>query len=437
MKKRLLSAALALALALALSPLSTVVSADYYDDRFVYYPVDGGNLIIECNGRGSVVGCDEGVYKAEIPKTVICKGYENEVLYVHDHAFWGCDKLEEVIITSPWIEIGYDAFSNLPELRSVTFRDSDTHSDTHIHIDRCFRNCSKLEKVTFPAQCGSFYIGEETFSGCSKLKEITLPDGESCAILEHAFYNCDSLETVSFGNISALYDAAFIRCPKLTAAYFRGNAPGGRGGFISDVPFVQIADGFTIYYPEGASGWSTTNLWWGYSFQPYTPSASTGTPTPTPTPAASGKIAYARTQTIELDGKALTLPTYALKDSSGNETNFVRLRDIAYVLNGTAAKFNVGWDGAVNITPRNDYVPDGTELKTPFSGDRAYKDNTAATKIDGVTVSLQAIVLTDDNGGGYTYYKLRDLGEALGFNVGWSSARGIFIESNKPYTADN
>ena len=32
-----------------------------------------------------------------------------------------------------------------------------------------------------------------------------------------------------------------------------------------------------------------------------------------------------------------------------------------------------------------------------------------------------AILLTDDQGGGYTYYKLRDLGKVLNFNVGWSA----------------
>ena len=49
---------------------------------------------------------------------------------------------------------------------------------------------------------------------------------------------------------------------------------------------------------------------------------------------------------------------------------------------------------------------------------------------------MSAISLIDDNGGGYTYYKLRDLGQVLGFNVSWSAQRGIYIDSDKPYTAD-
>lgn len=50
-------------------------------------------------------------------------------------------------------------------------------------------------------------------------------------------------------------------------------------------------------------------------------------------------------------------------------------------------------------------------------------------KVNGADVSLDAIVLTDDNGGAYTYFKLRDLGAALGFKVDWTGERGVFIET--------
>ena len=37
---------------------------------------------------------------------------------------------------------------------------------------------------------------------------------------------------------------------------------------------------------------------------------------------------------------------YALKDGLGNGTNYIKLRDMAYVLNGTKAQFSVGYDNA-------------------------------------------------------------------------------------------
>lgn len=147
---------------------------------------------------------------------------------------------------------------------------------------------------------------------------------------------------------------------------------------------------------------------------------------------ASG-TAYMRRQTIELDGHDVTLQTYALPGSNGGETNYVRLRDIASLLNGTNAQFGVDWDGNVVIVPDASYVPNGTELKAPFSGDRRYQKADAKTVIYGESIPFTAILLTDDQGGGYTYYKLRDLGKVLNFNVGWSNSRGIYIESNHAY----
>ena len=83
----------------------------------------------------------------------------------------------------------------------------------------------------------------------------------------------------------------------------------------------------------------------------------------------------------------------------------------------------------MNIETGKSYTSNGTEMKTPFTGDRAYEAAAAPTNIDGAEAGLEAIVLKDDNGGAYTYYKLRDLGAALGFRVDWSAEKGIFIET--------
>lgn len=139
--------------------------------------------------------------------------------------------------------------------------------------------------------------------------------------------------------------------------------------------------------------------------------------------------AYASTQSVLVDGKAVEFQAYALKDANGNDTNYIKLRDVASILNGSAVQFNVGWDGAVNIETGKAYVSNGSEMKTPFSGNRDYEIATAETRINGSPAALDAIVLKDDNGGAYTYYKLRDLGNALGFKVDWSAEKGIYIET--------
>lgn len=173
-----------------------------------------------------------------------------------------------------------------------------------------------------------------------------------------------------------------------------------------------------------------------YRFTTSQTAQETTIPQITPMAIPADGIACARKQKIDIDGTEVSFQTYALVDENSGETNFVKLRDVAYAMNGTAAQFAVDWDGSVQIVPGSVYVPNGSEMRTPFSGDRMYQKAPAATKIYDQTVPLTAIVLTDDQGGDYTYYKLRDLGQALGFDVSWSAERGICIDSGRPYTAD-
>ena len=159
-----------------------------------------------------------------------------------------------------------------------------------------------------------------------------------------------------------------------------------------------------------------------------------GTQNTPDTPAAPANTAYASTQTVELDGKKVEFQMYALVDANGGQTNYIKIRDLALALNGTKARFSVEWDGQVNLVTGSAYTPNGSENSTPFKGDRAYTVPTSPTNVNGEPSDLAAITLTDGNGGGYNYYKLRDLGSKLGFNVGWTAERGVYIESDQPYS---
>lgn len=143
------------------------------------------------------------------------------------------------------------------------------------------------------------------------------------------------------------------------------------------------------------------------------------------------KNAAPATQTVNVDGKNVEFAMYAL---GGGSTNYIRVRDLAAILNGTKAQFEVGWSGSVTLTSKTAYT--GGTGKAPFNTEMAYTDYTAPTYVDGKAVDLAAIQIAY-NGGGFTYYKLRDLGKALGFNVGWSADKGIFVETDKPYDPKN
>lgn len=188
----------------------------------------------------------------------------------------------------------------------------------------------------------------------------------------------------------------------------------------------------TLLYTAGYTGAEGWDIDWTVGIGAGQQSSQQQPETQQPSVPASG-TAYARTQSITVDGKAITFQTYALKDANGYETNYVKLRDVASVLNGTGVQFNVTWDGAVNIQSKTAYAPDGSEMSTPFTGDRAYTAAAAVTKVDGTAADLDAILLQDDTGAGYTYYKLRDLGQTLGFNVTWAADTGITVDSATPY----
>lgn len=143
---------------------------------------------------------------------------------------------------------------------------------------------------------------------------------------------------------------------------------------------------------------------------------------------ASG-TASASTQSVEVDGKKVEFQMYALLDENGNGTNYVKLRDLAHVLNGTKVQFSVGYskETGIFVISGQIYEDTGSEMNTPFSGDRAYTGGGQSLQVNGQAVEMTAINLLDDQGGGYNYFKLRDLGAVLGFKVDWSAERGVYI----------
>ena len=192
----------------------------------------------------------------------------------------------------------------------------------------------------------------------------------------------------------------------------------------------------TIEHPNGPMGNYLYGAVYDFVVDSSLGSGTAATETPSD-PVSVSEIAYSTSYSILVDGQSVAFDAYALKDANGNDTNYLKLRDVAYVLNGSQAQFNVGWDGtanAITINTGESYASNGSEMSTPFSGDRIYTPNQAAVLVDGQASDLQAITLTDDSGSGYTYFKLRDLGQALGFNVTWDGEAGaIVIDTSQPY----
>lgn len=200
---------------------------------------------------------------------------------------------------------------------------------------------------------------------------------------------------------------------------------------------LAIRAGSLLTWGNNSSGQLGNGTFQSVSAPVSVPSTSTGeSPAPSTQEVYPQSVtAYARTQSVDLDGVPVSLQAYALKDEKGYETNYVKLRDAAFLLNGSPAQFQVSWSvSGTSILTGFAYSSNGSEMHTPFSGDRQGRLGTPVITVNGREVPLSAILLTDDKGGGYTYFKLRDLGQALGFNVGWNKDTGrVYLETDKPY----
>ncbi len=206
----------------------------------------------------------------------------------------------------------------------------------------------------------------------------------------------------------------------------------GKYGFIDKTgqEVIPCKYSYAKNFSEGLAAVKNQNGKWGFIS---VDGAAGETPAPGPAPTAT--TAYASTQTVMVDNRPVEFNAYALKDANGNMTNYVKLRDVASVLNGSAAQFQVGWDGSITITTKQSYTANGSEMVKNFNGDQQYTVNTSPVKVNGAAVDMEAITLTDSTGG-YTYFKLRDLGKALGFNVSWIDGK-IVIDPNSPYSDAN
>lgn len=125
--------------------------------------------------------------------------------------------------------------------------------------------------------------------------------------------------------------------------------------------------------------------------------------------------AYPAVTNTSVNGHAVVLPAYRI---GGN--NYVRVRDVAMLLKDTPSSFDVQWNKSLNqveLRSFSPYTPNGTENKPMSSEIRTVKSLTEPTAADGVLHMIAAY-----NVDGYTYYKLRSLGDLCGFQVDWDDA---------------
>ncbi len=196
---------------------------------------------------------------------------------------------------------------------------------------------------------------------------------------------------------------------------------------MDDVSCVSTGSAHIIAKRVDGSLWSWGDNWYGQLGMSDSSYASTS---PQLNPSriyeltlSSTKTAVRRTRQVLVNGLSYQLDTYTTADSMGNMAHYVRLRDVAALLDGTALQFHVDWDNqTIFITSHSPYSTNtGREPAPLLAPSIHYRVNNSSVRIDGVEKQWKGIIATDQWGGTHTYYKLRDLGEALGFTVSWDS----------------
>ena len=149
----------------------------------------------------------------------------------------------------------------------------------------------------------------------------------------------------------------------------------------------------------------------------YTVSAADITAKPTP-------------QKVFVNGEETAFDAYNIGGS-----NYFKLRDLAFVLNGTAKQFEVGYNEkttAISLTRGKAYTEVGGEMSGKGAGNKTAVPTTSKIYLDGKEINLTAYSIENNN-----YFKLRDIGEAFDFRVDYDDAtKTVSIDIRRPYELD-
>lgn len=130
------------------------------------------------------------------------------------------------------------------------------------------------------------------------------------------------------------------------------------------------------------------------------------------TAGAASTTAKPSTHQIYVDGVKANVAAYEI-----NDNNYFKLRDVAAILSGTDAQFEVEWDettSTITLTSGKAYTTVGGELGAIPAGNQTAEDSTARIWRDGKAAHYTGYNINDNN-----FYKLRDIAEDFDFNVTW------------------
>lgn len=140
---------------------------------------------------------------------------------------------------------------------------------------------------------------------------------------------------------------------------------------------------------------------------------------------ADSKGASLSMQKLIVDGKLKSCEIYNIFNN-----NYFKLRDIAYALNGSGSQFSVAWDSEnslISIQTGKPYETVGGEFELRGDLSRYAKKTELEVMVNGEKISKLAVY----NIGGNNFFKLRDLGSTLGFDVDYNPYENAAVVTSK------
>ena len=193
---------------------------------------------------------------------------------------------------------------------------------------------------------------------------------------------------------------------------------------VSFVPASTDAGTAAITY----TGYATDGT--SYTGQVYiTYSASSGSSTvSTAATLAANATAVPTSSKVVVNGTTISFDAYNI-----NGSNYFKLRDLAYAVNGSAKQFGVAYDStkkAISLVSNSAYVAVGGELAGGNGAANSATLTTSPIYKDGALVSLGAYNINGNN-----YFKLRDLAKAFNIGVSWNASENtVEINAAASYT---
>jgi exopolysaccharide biosynthesis protein len=140
--------------------------------------------------------------------------------------------------------------------------------------------------------------------------------------------------------------------------------------------------------------------------------------------AQSEVVAKNTSSKLLFNSEEIQLEAYNIKGS-----NYFKLRDLAMLSGNSLNKFNVEWNtnkGSIQLLKGMNYKVVGGELLKGDGKDKLSKLSNAKIDMDGSKVKLEAYNINGNN-----YFKLREVGELIGFDVNWNEAtKAVEVHTN-------